>query len=39
VKNVKGIRGDESTWNEFDKLFKKKYLSKMYYDDRAKEFY
>jgi len=28
VKNVKGIREDELTWNEFERLFKKKYLSK-----------
>lgn len=39
VKNVKGIQEEELTWDEFNKIFKKKYLSERYYDDRAKEFY
>lgn len=26
-------------WDEFERLFKKNYLSEMYYDDRDKEFY
>ena len=38
VKNVKGIREDSLTWNEFERLFKKKYLSESYYDDRVNEF-
>lgn len=39
VKNVKGIWEDDFTWNEFESLFKKNYLSKRYFDDMAKEFY
>lgn len=27
------------TWNEFQKHFKDKYLSKRYYDEKAKEFH
>jgi len=27
------------TWNELERLFKKKYLSERYYDERAKDFY
>jgi len=30
------IQEEELTWDEFERLFKKKYLSKRYYDDRAK---
>ena len=39
VKNVKGIHEDDSTWNEFERIFKKKYVSKRYYDGRANELY
>jgi len=39
VKNVKGIHEDDLTWHEFERLFKKKYLSKIYFDDIAKGFY
>ena len=39
VKNVKGIHEEDFTWHAFERLFKKKYLSERYYDDRAKEFY
>ena len=39
VKNVRGIHEEELTWSEFERLFKKKYLSERYYDDREKEFY
>lgn len=39
VKNVKGIDGDYLSWHAFERLFKKKYLSKRYYDDIFKEFY
>lgn len=38
-KNVRGIHEEELTWSEFEIIFKKKYLSKRYYDDRAKELY
>eukprot|EP00253_Pinus_taeda_P028189 PITA_28189 len=39
VKNVKGIHEDNWTWHESARLFKKKYLSERYFDDRTKEFY
>jgi len=39
VQNVKGIHEDDLTWHEFERLFKKKYLSKRYFDDTTKEFY
>lgn len=39
VKNVRGIHEEELTWNELEQLFKKKYLSERYFDDRAKELY
>jgi len=39
VKNVRGIHEEDLTWIEFKGLFKKKYLSKRYFDDREKEFY
>jgi len=39
VKNVKGIHEDNLTWHEFERLFKKKYFSERYFDDRSKEFY
>jgi len=39
VNNFIGIREEELILDEFERLFKKKYLSKRYYDDRAKEFY
>jgi len=39
VKNIKDIHEDDFTWHAFENLFKKKYLSKRYYDEKAKEFY
>ena len=39
VKNFNGIHDEELTQNSFKRLFKKKYLSKRYYDDKAKEFH
>jgi len=36
---VKGIHEKDFSWKQFEKYFKKKYLSKRYYDDRTKEFY
>lgn len=39
VKQVRDIRTRELSWHEFKRLFKKKYLSKRYYDSKAKEFY
>ena len=39
VKNFKGIHEEDLTWSEFEQLFKKKYLSERYFDDKEKEFY
>ena len=39
IKKVKGIKERYVTWKSFKKLFKIKYLSKQYYEDKAKEFY
>ena len=36
VKNFKGIHEEDMTWSEFERRFKKKYLSKRYFDDRQK---
>eukprot|EP00253_Pinus_taeda_P009443 PITA_09443 len=33
------LRTDDLSWNEFKRIFRKKYLSERYYDDKAKEFY
>jgi len=39
VKRVRGIRIEELSWHEFNKPFRNKYMSKRYYDVKAKEFY
>lgn len=39
IKNVRGIREEKLTWNEFERIFKKKIMSERYYDGKAKEFY
>ena len=39
MNNVIGIQEYELTWREFDILFKKKYLSDRYYDNKEKELY
>lgn len=36
---MKGIQEEELTWSEFERLFRKRYLSERYYDDKEKEFY
>jgi len=36
VKNFIFIHEEELTWSEFERLFKKKYLSERYFDDREK---
>ena len=36
VKNVIGIHEKELNWNQFERLFKKKYLSKRHFDDKEK---
>ena len=38
VKNVKGMHEENFTQNEFERLFKNKYLSEIYFNDRAKDF-
>ena len=39
VKCVRGIKVEELSWHEFERLFRKKYLSKRYYGRKAKELY
>jgi hypothetical protein len=39
LKNVKGIHENDLSWKQFEKHFKKKYLSKKYFDRKTKEFY
>ena len=36
VKNIRCIHEEYLTWSEFEKLFKKKYLSGRYFDDKEK---
>jgi len=39
VKRVRDVRTEELSWHEFKRLFRKKYLSDRYYNNKAKEFY
>jgi hypothetical protein len=39
LKNVKGIHKEDLSWERFEKYFRKKYLSKKYFDEKTKEFY
>ena len=39
IKKVKGIKERYVTWKTFKKLFKIKYLSKQYYEEKTKYFY
>lgn len=39
LKNVRAITEEELTQEEFEKLFREKYLSEHYYDNKAKAFY
>ena len=39
LKRVKGIREKNINWSTCKKYFKNKFLSKQYYEKRAKEFY
>jgi len=39
LKNVKGIREEELTWSEFGRIFRNKYISERYYENREKEYY
>lgn len=39
VNNVIGIREEKLTLDDFERLFRKKYISERYCDGKAKEFY
>ena len=39
LKRVKGIKENNIKWSTFKKYFKNKFMSKQYYEERAKEFY
>jgi hypothetical protein len=39
LRNVKGIHEKELSWKQFEKHFKKKYLSERYDDENTKVFY
>jgi hypothetical protein len=39
LKNVKGVREEDLSWERFEKYFRKKYLSEKYFDEKTKEFY
>jgi hypothetical protein len=39
LRNVKGIHEKDLSWKQFEKYFKKKYLSEKYFDGKTKEFY
>jgi hypothetical protein len=39
LKNVKGVRKEDLSWEQFEKYFWKKYLSEKYFDEKTKEFY
>jgi hypothetical protein len=39
IKNVKGIQKEDLSWERFEKYFRNKYLSKIYFDEKTKEFY
>jgi hypothetical protein len=39
IRDVKGIQEEDLSWKKIEKYFKKKYLSKKYFDGKTKEFY
>jgi hypothetical protein len=39
LKNVKGVRKEDLSWERFEKYFQKKYLLEKYFDEKTKEFY
>jgi hypothetical protein len=39
LKNMKGVREEDLSWKQFEKYFRKKYLSEKYFDEKAKDFY
>jgi hypothetical protein len=36
---VKGVCKEDLSWKQFEKYFRKKYLSEKYFDEKTKEFY
>jgi hypothetical protein len=38
LRNVKGIHEKDLSWKQFDKYFKKKYLSEKYFNGKTKKF-
>lgn len=39
LKNLKGIREEELSWKEFEEYFRNKYLSKICFNNKAKDLY
>lgn len=39
MKHVRGIKAKKLSWHEFKRIFRKKYLSKRYYDSKDNDFY
>jgi hypothetical protein len=39
LKNMKGVREEDLSWERFEKHFRKKYLSEKYLDEKTKKFY
>jgi len=39
LKNVKDISEEELSWKEFEGYYRKKYLSKRYFDSKSKDFH
>lgn len=39
VKTVRGVNEQNVTWENFQKYFKEKYLTKRFYDEKEKEFH
>jgi len=39
LRNVKGVHDKDLSWKQFEKYFKKKHMSKKYFDRQTKELY
>jgi hypothetical protein len=39
LKSMKGVCEEDLSWKRFEKYFRKKYLSEIYFDGKAKDFY
>lgn len=39
VKTVRGVSEQSTTWEKFQRYFKEKYITKRFYDEKAKEFH